>query len=40
MRAEEADMSVFNEDFWSVYSTSFYWVITTFTSVGYGDIIG
>lgn len=40
MRVVEADMSVFIEDFWSLYSTSFYWVITTFTSVGYGDVIG
>ena len=40
MRAEQEDMSVFSEDFWSVYTTALYWVITTFTSVGYGDILG
>ena len=39
-RAEDADMVVFNHDFWNLYLTAFYWVITTFTSVGYGDIIG
>ena len=27
-------------DFTSVYISAFYWVITTFTSVGYGDIVG
>lgn len=27
-------------DFLSVYISAFYWVITTFTSVGYGDIVG
>lgn len=27
-------------DFFSVYISAFYWVITTFTSVGYGDIVG
>ena len=26
--------------FWSYYITSIYWVIATFTSVGYGDIRG
>lgn len=29
-----------NYDFKSVYISAFYWVITTFTSVGYGDIVG
>ena len=40
-RAEKENM-VFVEKggFWILYSTDFYWVITTFTSVGYGDIIG
>ena len=33
-------MSVFIDDFWNLYSTAFYWVIATFTSVGYGEIIG
>ena len=27
-------------DFWSFYTAAIYWVITTFTSVGYGDIRG
>lgn len=27
-------------DYWSVYLASIYWVISTFTSVGYGDICG
>ena len=27
-------------NFWSIYIASIYWVITTFTSVGYGDIRG
>lgn len=27
-------------NFYAVYLTAFYWVITTFTSVGYGDILG
>ena len=27
-------------NYFSIYLTAFYWVITTFTSVGYGDILG
>jgi hypothetical protein len=27
-------------NFWSFYTAAVYWVITTFTSVGYGDING
>jgi len=27
-------------NFWSFYIAAVYWVITTFTSVGYGDISG
>ena len=27
-------------DFSSIYTTSIYWVITTFTSIGYGDVCG
>jgi hypothetical protein len=27
-------------DFWSLYITSIYFIITTFSSVGYGDVIG
>ena len=27
-------------DFSSIYVTSIYWVITTFTSIGYGDVYG
>lgn len=27
-------------DFYSIYITSIYWVITTFASVGYGDVTG
>jgi hypothetical protein len=29
-----------NEDFISYLITAMYWVITTFTSVGYGDVLG
>jgi hypothetical protein len=28
------------EDFFSLYITGIYWVFTTFTSVGYGDVKG
>jgi hypothetical protein len=27
-------------DFWSKYIAAFYWVITTFSSIGYGEITG
>ena len=27
-------------DYYSIYITAFYWTIATFTSVGYGDIVG
>ena len=27
-------------EFSSIYTTSIYWVITTFTSIGYGDVYG
>lgn len=33
-------MSIQSLDFKSIYITSFYWVIMTFTSVGYGDVTG
>ena len=29
-----------DSDFQSLYITSVYWVITTFSSVGYGDVYG
>ena len=29
-----------SKDYFAIYLTAFYWVITTFTSVGYGDILG
>ena len=35
LKTSRASMSVA-----SIYIAAFYWVITTFTSVGYGDIIG
>ena len=28
------------DDFFSLYITALYWVITTFSSVGYGDVVG
>ena len=28
------------DDYWSMYITSFYWVMTTFSSVGYGEVTG
>lgn len=28
------------DDFFSLYITSLYWVITSFSSVGYGDVVG
>ena len=40
MKAEEQKLLLINDNFWSIYTTAIYWVITTFTSVGYGDIIG
>ena len=27
-------------DYWSLYITSIYWIYTTFSSVGYGDVKG
>lgn len=27
-------------DYYSLYITAFYWTVATFTSVGYGDIVG
>ena len=27
-------------DFNSIFTTSIYWIITTFTSIGYGDVYG
>ena len=29
-----------DDQFASLYMTSFYWVITSFSSVGYGEIVG
>jgi len=29
-----------NKDFWSLYISSIYWVFTSFSTVGYGDITG
>jgi hypothetical protein len=37
---ESIESGIQQEDFFSCLITSIYWVITTFTSVGYGDIIG
>ena len=37
--ANEQD-AIQNTDFISLYISSFYWVITSFSSVGYGDIKG
>jgi len=37
--ANEQD-EIQNTDFISLYISSFYWVITSFSSVGYGDIKG
>ena len=34
------DKGIQNIDHMSLYCTSMYWVITTFSSVGYGDIFG
>jgi hypothetical protein len=28
------------DDFFSIYITSVYWIITSFSSVGYGDVYG
>jgi ABC-type antimicrobial peptide transport system permease subunit len=28
------------DDYWSKYITAFYWVITTFSAIGYGEVIG
>jgi len=29
-----------SENYWDIYITSVYWCITTFTSIGYGDVTG
>ena len=34
------DIIQLNLEYWSYYITAYYWVIATFTSVGYGDIHG
>ena len=34
------DNEIQNEDFISYLITANYWVITSFTSVGYGDVLG
>lgn len=34
------DEQIQEEDFISYLITAMYWVITTFTSVGYGDVLG
>lgn len=31
---------IMKKDYWSKYIAAFYWVITTFSSVGYGDLTG
>ena len=28
------------DNYYSLYVTSFYWIITSFSSVGYGEIVG
>jgi hypothetical protein len=34
------DEGMLNDEYWSKYICAFYWVITTFSSIGYGDVIG
>jgi len=36
---EENDNLMLSLDFESLYFASFYWVITSFSSIGYGEII-
>jgi len=36
---EENDNLMLSLDFESLYIASFYWVITSFSSIGYGEII-
>lgn len=37
---ENNQSGIQSKDFSSIYITSIYWVITTFTSIGYGDVYG
>ena len=34
------DKDLQKDDFFSIYTTSLYWIITSFSSVGYGDVYG
>ena len=34
------DAGIQQDDFFSLYITAIYWVITSFSSVGYGDVVG
>ena len=36
----QVDHKILNSEFMDIYIASIYWIITSFTSVGYGDIYG